>query len=61
MLKKITSYTFLLVGLILLNSCKKEYESIQSIDDTKIKDYISSNNITDAIEDPDKTIISPMQ
>jgi FKBP-type peptidyl-prolyl cis-trans isomerase len=55
MLKKITSYTFLLVGLILLNSCKKEYESIQSIDDTKIKDYISSNNITDAIEDPDKT------
>ncbi len=55
MLKKITSYTFLLVGLILLNSCKKEYESIQSIDDTKIKDYISRNNITDAIEDPDKT------
>nr|WP_294870620.1 FKBP-type peptidyl-prolyl cis-trans isomerase [uncultured Pedobacter sp.] len=55
MLKKITSYTFVLVGLILLNSCKKEYESIQSIDDTKIKEYISSNNITDAIEDPDKT------
>lgn len=55
MLKKITSYTFLLVGLILLNSCKKEYESIQSIDDTKIKNYISSNNITDAVEDPDKT------
>ncbi|WP_214229025.1 FKBP-type peptidyl-prolyl cis-trans isomerase [Pedobacter sp. B4-66] len=55
MLKKITSYTFILAGLILLNSCKKEYESIQSIDDTKIKDYISKNNITDAIEDPDKT------
>nr|WP_068888079.1 FKBP-type peptidyl-prolyl cis-trans isomerase [Pedobacter panaciterrae] len=55
MLKKITSYTFLLVGLIILNSCKKEYESIQNIDNTAIKDYISKNNITDAIEDPDKT------
>lgn len=55
MLKKITSYTFLLVGLVVLNSCKKEYESIQSIDDAKIKEYISKNNITDAIEDPDKT------
>lgn len=55
MLKKITSYTFILVGLVLLNSCKKEYESIQSIDDAKIQNYITSNNITNAEQDPDKT------
>lgn len=55
MLKKITSYTFALVALILLNSCKKEYESIESIDNTKIQNYITSNNITNAVEDPDKT------
>jgi FKBP-type peptidyl-prolyl cis-trans isomerase len=54
MLKKITSYTFILAGLILLNSCKKEYESIQSIDDTKIQNYLTSNNIQ-AEQDPDKT------
>lgn len=55
MLKKISSYTFALVALILLNSCKKEYESIESIDNTKIQNYITSNNITNAVEDPDKT------
>jgi len=54
MLKKITSYTFILVGLILLNSCKKEYESIQSIDDTKIQSYLTSHNIS-AEPDPEKT------
>lgn len=52
MLKKISSYAFVLLGLmILLNSCKKEYESIQNIDDTKIKDYLTNNNITNAVHD----------
>lgn len=47
MRKKITVYTFALLGvLVLFNACKKEYESIQSIDDTKIQDYIKKNNLT---------------
>lgn len=55
MLRKITSYTFVLLGMIVvLSSCKKEYESSQSIDEAKIKDYFSKNNIT-AIEDPEKS------
>jgi FKBP-type peptidyl-prolyl cis-trans isomerase len=45
--KKITLYTVALLGmLILFNACKKEYESIQSIDDAKIQDYIKKNNLT---------------
>lgn len=54
MLKRISSYAFVLMGLILLNSCKKEYESIQSIDDRKIEDYFAKNNIS-AIKDPKGT------
>lgn len=55
MLKKISSYTFLLMGLIvLLNSCKKDYETIQSIDDRKIEEYIANNNVS-AIKDPKGT------
>ncbi|MHA4894393.1 FKBP-type peptidyl-prolyl cis-trans isomerase [Pedobacter sp. PWIIR3] len=55
MLKKLSSYAFLLMGLIvLLNSCKKDYESVQSIDDQKIEDYIAKNNIS-AIKDPKGT------
>ena len=55
MLKHLSRYTFALIGLtILFGSCKKEYESIQSVDAQKIKDYIKANNIT-AVEDPDKT------
>ena len=55
MFKKITSCAFVLLGMIVvLSSCKKEYESIQSIDEAKIKDYISKNNI-DAVEDPGKS------
>lgn len=55
MLKKISSYTFLLLGfMILLNSCKKDYESIENIDNGKIEDYIKSNNIT-AVQDPLKS------
>jgi FKBP-type peptidyl-prolyl cis-trans isomerase FkpA len=46
MIKKLSSYTFALLGLILLfSACKKEYASIQSIDDDKLKQYISSNHL----------------
>ncbi len=48
MLKKYTkSYAVFLMGLmILLGSCAKEYESIEVIDDVKIKKYIADNNLT---------------
>jgi FKBP-type peptidyl-prolyl cis-trans isomerase FkpA len=54
MLKRISSYAFVLIGLILFNSCKKEYESIQSIDDAKLSEYFTKNNIT-AVKDPKGT------
>lgn len=45
--KKLSLYTFALLGvLLLLNSCKKEYETIQSIDEAKIQAYIKQNNLT---------------
>lgn len=47
MRKKLTIYSFALLGiLVLLNSCKKEYETIESIDDAKIQAYIKQNNLT---------------
>ena len=47
MLKRLSSYTFALLGVfILISSCKKEYESIENIDDAKIQQYISTNKIT---------------
>jgi len=50
--KKITKYTLALLGMIVLfSSCKKEYESIESIDDAKIQAYIQKNNIP-AVKDP---------
>jgi FKBP-type peptidyl-prolyl cis-trans isomerase FkpA len=46
MIKKLSTYTFALLGMILLfSACKKEYESIQSTDDAKLKQYISSNHL----------------
>ncbi|WP_316771303.1 FKBP-type peptidyl-prolyl cis-trans isomerase [Pedobacter frigiditerrae] len=46
-MRKLTTYTLALVGmLILFNSCKKEYETIESIDDAKIQAYIKKNNLT---------------
>jgi FKBP-type peptidyl-prolyl cis-trans isomerase FkpA len=54
MLKRISSYAFVLMGLILFNSCKKEYESIQSLDDTKLEEYFTKNNIS-AVKDPKGT------
>lgn len=41
----------LVVGILLFSSCDKEYESIESIDDAKIKAYIQKNNIP-AVKDP---------
>ncbi|RZK41176.1 MAG: hypothetical protein EOO90_12265 [Pedobacter sp.] len=50
--KNIKKYSVALLGVVLLfNSCKKEYESIESIDEAKIQDYLSKNNIS-AIKDP---------
>ncbi|MBG6236475.1 FKBP-type peptidyl-prolyl cis-trans isomerase [Pedobacter sp. CAN_A7] len=48
MLKKITAaYTLALMGLIVvLGSCKKEYEAIETTDDAVIQQYITANNIT---------------
>jgi len=46
-MRKLTTYTLALLGiLVLFNSCKKEYESIESIDDAKIQAYIKKNNLT---------------
>ena len=48
MIRKITAaYTLALMGLmVVLGSCKKEYESIETTDDAVIQQYIKSNNIT---------------
>jgi FKBP-type peptidyl-prolyl cis-trans isomerase FkpA len=54
MSKKISLYAFVLMGLILFNSCKKEYDSIQSIDDRKLEEYFTKNNIS-AVKDPKGT------
>jgi FKBP-type peptidyl-prolyl cis-trans isomerase FkpA len=55
MLKKITSYTLVLLGLtIVLSACKKEYESAENIDSAKIEDYLNKNKIA-ATKDPDGT------
>lgn len=46
MLNKISSYAFALLGMIVvMSSCKKDYESIQNIDQAKIQEYISRNNV----------------
>lgn len=55
MIKKLSLYTFALLGaVVLLSSCKKEYESVQTLDDTKIADYLAKNNIV-ALPDPAKS------
>lgn len=55
MIKKLSLYTFALLGaVVLLSSCKKEYESVQMLDDTKIADYLAKNNIV-ALPDPAKS------
>lgn len=53
MLKKYSLYVVALLGvLVLFNSCKKEYESIQTIDEAKIQAYLKQNNITNSVKDP---------
>lgn len=52
-MRKITNYLLALFSvLILFTSCKKEYESIKSIDEAKIKDYIAKNNLQNIKSDP---------
>ena len=51
MSKHITKYIFaLLAVLVLFNSCKKEYEKIEEIDDAKIQAFIKQNGIS-AVKD----------
>lgn len=47
----IKSLIALLTIVMVFNSCKKEYESIEDIDEAKIQAYIKQNNIP-AIKDP---------
>ena len=52
---KLSLFTFLL-ATILFTSCKKEYDSVQTVDDAAISAYIQKNNLTASmIQDPDKT------
>lgn len=56
MLKKLSAYTLALLGLtFIFSSCKKDYESIQSIDTQKISDYISANSLAGMVADSAKT------
>jgi FKBP-type peptidyl-prolyl cis-trans isomerase FkpA len=53
MLKKISSYTFMLMALmVILSSCEKEYETAENIDGAKIEEYLKKNNIN-AVKDPE--------
>lgn len=46
MFKKLSIYAVALIGAItVLSSCEKEYESIESIDESKLTQYIASNNL----------------
>lgn len=52
---KLSLFTVLL-ATVLFTSCKKEYDSIQTVDDAKITAYIQKNNLTNVmIQDPAKT------
>lgn len=51
---KITSYIVALVSaVVLLSSCEKEYESIETVDQRKIEEYIQKNNLQNV--EPDGT------
>ncbi len=46
MFKKLLIYAFTFIGAIMiLSSCEKEYESITDIDETRLTQYITSNNL----------------
>jgi len=52
MLKRISSYTFVLLVMVsVMSACKKDYESAESIDGKKIETYLSNNKIN-ATKDP---------
>jgi FKBP-type peptidyl-prolyl cis-trans isomerase len=42
---KLSLFT-LLLATVIFSSCKKEYESIESVDDTAIQTYLKQNNLT---------------
>lgn len=45
-----------LLATVLFSACKKEYDSIETVDDTAIQSYITKNNLASSmIQDPDKT------
>lgn len=52
MIKKLSLYTFALLGcLVLFNSCKKDYDSIETTDRRAIEEYLAKNNIPE-LQDP---------
>ncbi|SHG89546.1 FKBP-type peptidyl-prolyl cis-trans isomerase [Pedobacter caeni] len=55
MIKKLSLYTFaFLAAVVLFNSCKKESQSVQMLDDGRLADYLAKNDIK-AVPDPAKT------
>ncbi|MCX2583100.1 FKBP-type peptidyl-prolyl cis-trans isomerase [Pedobacter sp. MR22-3] len=45
-----------LLATVLFSACKKEYDSIETIDGATLQSYIAKNNLTSSmIQDPDKT------
>lgn len=55
MLRKITSCSFILLGLMItLSSCEKKYETAENIDGARIEAYLKKNNIN-ATKDPEGT------
>jgi FKBP-type peptidyl-prolyl cis-trans isomerase FkpA len=46
MFKKLSIYAFAFFGaIVILSSCKKDYESIETIDGSKLEQYIAKNNL----------------
>ncbi len=52
MYKTFTYLVALFMVLTLFTSCKKEYEKIEDIDETQIKNYIAKNNLQNVKSDP---------
>jgi len=44
-------YTVFLLALVFMAGCKKEYESIEVIDQRSIKEYLQKNNLTASFKD----------
>ncbi|WP_431293935.1 FKBP-type peptidyl-prolyl cis-trans isomerase [Pedobacter sp. P26] len=45
----------LLLATVVFSSCKKDYDTAQTVDDAAIKAYISKNNLTQMVPDSAKT------